>query len=428
MNALTRAAWCAAIFLAADLFSHTVALRLIALGLGVVSIVVALFEARLRKAPLSFDPVPPLWIPFALWGAWAGLSYFWSVEPARTAKEFINEIVYTALAFWMCWCAAQAKGAARIILPVVALAAVGACGSAIYYFGKGILAYGYGPHSDFGQAIVDYAYGPHGGAGNHSSAIVTLMPCVLAVGWLAWRSGSRWLVFGCLALGALFLVSGYTTLNRMFWIVIAVQLVMLGAFLIGRARKHRAASPGRSATVATVVLALAVIAAGATVMLRVQQERAESNFAVPLASDPRLALWAEVIERIRERPVLGYGFGRGILRTALRKELNDGSLWHSHNLLLDAALQSGLIGLALLGALLFLTLRQGWRLSHVDDTTAAALGMALVAVVLGMVMRNMTDYLWVRQNALLYWGVVGGLLGLSAARGARRVTGSERLA
>jgi len=419
MNALTLAAWCAAIFLAANLFSHTVALRLIALGFGVASVLVALAQERLRKSPPSFDPVPPLWIPFALWGAWAGLSYFWSIEPERTAKEFTNEIVYAAAAFWMCWCAAQAKGAARIILPVVALGAVGACVSAIYYFGKGILAYGYGPHSDFGRGILDYAYGPHGGAGNHSSALVTLMPCVLAVGWLAWRRASRWLVLGCLALGALFLVSGYTTLNRMFWIVIAAQLVVLGAFLIGRARKLRAAWPSGSAILATVVVALAVIAAGATTILRIQEERAEAKFAVPLASDPRLALWPEVIERIRERPLLGYGFGRGMLRAALRKDLKDGSLWHSHNLVLDAALQSGLIGVALLGALLLMTLRLAWRYSHSDDAVAAACGAALIAVVIGMVMRNMTDYLWVRQNALLYWGIVGGLLGLAVAQGGR---------
>jgi len=405
MNALTLAAWCAAIFLAADLFSHTVALRLIALGVGVASIVVALLQARLRKAPPSFDPIPPLWIPFALWGAWAGLSCLWSVEPERTAKEFTNEIVYAALAFWMCWCAAQAKGAVRIILPVVALAAVGACTSAVYYF--------------FGKGILAYPYGPHGGAGNHSSAIVTLMPCVLAAGWLAWSNRLRWMVLVCLGLGALFLVSGYTTLNRMLWLVIAAQLVVLGVLLIGRARKRHSAPVSRSAILASSVVALAVVAAGTTMMLRIQEERAEANVAMPLADDPRLALWPEVIERIRERPVLGYGFGRGMLRAALRKELDDGSLWHSHNLVLDAALQSGLVGVALLGALLLLTLRQGWRDSRNDDAAAAACGAALVAVVIGMVMRNMTDYLWVRQNALLYWGIVGGLLGLAAAQAGR---------
>jgi len=108
-----------------------------------------------------------------------------------------------------------------------------------------------------------------------------------------------------------------------------------------------------------------------------------------------------------------------MLRAALRKDLNDGSLWHSHNLALDAALQSGLIGVALLGALLLLTLRRGWRDSHSDDAAAAACGAAVVAVVVGLVMRNMTDYLWVRQNALLYWGIVGGLLGLAAAQAGR---------
>jgi O-antigen ligase len=405
MNALTAAAWCAAIFLAADLFSHTVALRLIALGVGVVSIVVVLLDERLRKKPPSFDPVPPLWIPFALWGAWAGLSYFWSVEPARTAKEFTNEIVYAAAAFWMCWCAAQAKGAARIILPVVALAAVGACVSAIYYyFGKGILA---------------YPYGPHGGAGNHSSAIVTLMPCVIAAGWLAWRNRAEWILRGCLALGALFILSGYTTLNRIFWPVIAVQIIVLVFLLMRPTHNKKGTSLSRPAIFALGVVALAVFAAGTTMMLRIQEERSEANVAMPLADDPRLALWPEVIERIRERPLLGYGFGRGMLRAALRKELNDGSLWHSHNLALDAALQSGLIGVALLGALLLLTLRRGWRDSRSDDAVAAACGAALVAVVIGMVMRNMTDYLWVRQNALLYWGIVGGLLGLAAAQAGR---------
>jgi O-antigen ligase len=402
MNALTLAAWCAAIFLAADLFSHTVALRLIALGLGVVSIVVALFEARMRKAPLSFDPVPPLWIPFALWGAWAGLSYFWSVEPARTAKEFTNEIVYTGFAFWMCWCAAQAKGAARIIVPVVALAAVGACASAIYYY--------------FGKGIAAYPYGPYGGAGNHSSAIVTLMPCVVAAGWIGWRNRAAWIGGTCLALGALFILSGYTTLNRIIWTVIAVQLILLGTLLIRRIQKHRGLSLRRPACLAIGVVALAIVAAGATMMLRIQTERAEANVAMPFADDPRLALWPEVIERIRERPLLGYGFGRGMLRAALRKELDDGSLWHSHNLMLDAALQSGLIGATLLVALLYLTVHRGWRMSHSEDAFAAACGAALVAIVVGMFLRNMTDYLWVRQNALLYWGIVGGLLGLGATQ------------
>jgi O-antigen ligase len=405
MNALMLAAWCAAIFLAANLFSHTVALRLVMLGLGTLLVIVALVRERLHKAPPSFNPVPPLWLPFALWAAWAALSYLWSVEPERTVKEFTNEIVYAALAFWMCWCAAQAKGAARVILPVVALGAVGACASAIcFYFVKGIMI---------------YPYGPHGGAGNHSSAIVTLMPCVVTVGWLAWSNRASWILRACLVLGALFLLSGYTTLNRMFWLVIALQLIVFGVMLMRRAGKYQSSTLRRPVVLAVGAVAVALVAASATMLLRVQHERAEANVAMPLSADPRLALWPEVIERIGERPMLGYGFGRGMLRAALRKDLNDNTLWHTHNLVLDAAIQSGLIGVALLAALLFLTLRQGWRLSRSRDAAAAACGVALVAVVLGMITRNMTDYLWVRQNALLYWGIVGALLALATAGASR---------
>jgi O-antigen ligase len=68
-------------------------------------------------------------------------------------------------------------------------------------------------------------------------------------------------------------------------------------------------------------------------------------------------------------------------------------------------------GLALFLALVGATLWQGWKLAREPDPIARACGIALVAVVAGMVMRNMTDTLLVRQNALLYWGAVGLLLG-----------------
>jgi O-antigen ligase len=304
----------------------------------------------------------------------------------------------------MCWCAAQAKGAARVILPVVALGAAGASASAIYFY--------------FYKGINLYPYGPHGGAGNHASAIITLMPCVVLAGWIAWRA--RWprmLQASFCLLAAVFLLSGYTTLNRMFWLVTALQLVAIGVLQLRRMRKLRGMTIGRRAAFAAVVVALAIVSAGTGMMARIQEERVEAQVAMRLSEDPRLALWSEVVERIGERPMLGYGFGRGMLRAALRDELRDGSLWHAHNLALDVALQLGLVGVGVLGALLYLTLRAGWRLTLSTEDAAAACGVALVAVVLGMVMRNMTDVLWVRQNALLYWGIVGTLLALGTARG-----------
>jgi O-antigen ligase len=79
---------------------------------------------------------------------------------------------------------------------------------------------------------------------------------------------------------------------------------------------------------------------------------------------------------------------------------------------LDVAIQLGLPGVVLLAVLLGATLRQAWNLFRDPDPAAAACGIALAAVVAGVIARNMTDMLWVRQNALLYWGTVGVLLGL----------------
>jgi O-antigen ligase len=134
-----------------------------------------------------------------------------------------------------------------------------------------------------------------------------------------------------------------------------------------------------------------------------------------MEEDPRLVLWKEVAGKIEEKPWTGYGFGRGMLRVELRDELKVAQLWHAHNLFLDTALQLGLPGVALLLLLLAATMREGWRMARGPSPVGTACGIALVGVVVGVLVRNMTDVLLVRQNALLYWGVVGILLAWGAS-------------
>jgi hypothetical protein len=62
------------------------------------------------------------------------------------------------------------------------------------------------------------------------------------------------------------------------------------------------------------------------------------------------------------------------------------------------------------------TMWQGWKAARDDDPLRAVCGAALVTIVAGTLVRNMTDVLWVRQGALLYWGVVGVLLALCMRR------------
>jgi O-antigen ligase len=64
--------------------------------------------------------------------------------------------------------------------------------------------------------------------------------------------------------------------------------------------------------------------------------------------------------------------------------------------------------------LLFLTLlRKFWELSRADDRIVAMAGICGVLLVVGVVARNLTNDLFQRDLALLYWAIAGMLFGYS---------------
>ena len=405
VRALPVLPWICAAFLGATLFSHTVALRLILLLCGAALAAIAIWQERdwLRR-------LPPAFLLFVLWAAWSFLSLLWSIEPDRSQKEWRNEVLYTGLTFCMCFIAAQAPNAARVFLGVVGAGLTASIAVALWSFSRGWRF---------------YMEGLHGGPGDHSSALITLLPGVAMLGWYAsrnrWAQSNRVLI-GVLAL--LIFVSAYATLNRTLWIAFGLQFALLGAFLMLRARAGPVGRRGRALAVGTVVI---VLAGTAAVMTNIQSLRRDVGAGGTLQGDHRLALWPEVVELVQERPLTGFGFGRGLIRDALREELgNRDNLWHAHNLFLEALVQTGVPGLLLLLALFAVILAHAWRHARSSSDTVAACGMALMAVIAGMVMRNMTDTLLVRQNALLFWGVVGVLLGWISSGGARETAPPSR--
>jgi O-antigen ligase len=392
MNLHTIAAWVAALFLASSVFAQNVALRLLLLAAGIV--LTGLVAHRYRD---SVRALPPIWLPFLLWGGWALLSLIWSLEPERTLKEWRNEVFYTGAALWICYVGAQATRAVRIFLIVAGLAAALACGLAL---------------RDFMSEWRQYLEGWHGGPGDHSSALLTLLPCVLLTGWYAFHAGWRFeLRLLPWALLVLLLVSAYATLNRAIWIALIVQLVLIQLLLTYRERRQVASGGAPRANFLPALKLLAIVAVGLTMIFHVHAKRTAMADVPPLAGDARWEVWTKVAQRVAERPLTGHGFGRGIRAQSIRDQLGgDGNLWHAHNLPLDTALQTGVPGLALLLAVLGATLLYGWRFARSLEPATAACGIALIGVVAGMLARNMTDTLLVRQNALLYWSVIGVLL------------------
>ena len=388
-STLPLAAGCAALFLSSTLFSHDVALRLVLLASATL-----LCAAVLVRERGAVSAVPPIGWAWLLWAAWAAASLAWSLEPARSQKEWQNEVVYTTLALLVCYIGGQAKDAARAFVLALATGATLACLSALWAFASGLP-----PESGAGW---------HGGPGDHSAALLTLMPCALAVLWygrqLRWPRAAMWA--GAL-LVVLFLASAYATQNRTVWLGFALEIAVFALVLTVRR------SGDLRAQLAIAVAGAVVVAATATVVLLVQAER-ETTGAYSMGADPRFSIWPKATQYIERRPLTGYGFGRGLLRERLPAEANHELAWHAHNLFLDLALQTGLTGLLLFVVLLAATLRQGLRFAADTSPATAACGMALIAVLAGMLTRNMTDMLFVRQNSLLFWGVTGVLLAWGA--------------
>jgi len=233
------------------------------------------------------------------------------------------------------------------------------------------------------------------------------MPCALAVLWYGRQAAWPRAALGAIAmLIALFAASALATQNRTIWLGFALQI---GVFAVSLALR----TVDRRARLSIMLAAVVAIAAAGTIVLLVQADR-ETTGAYSMRADPRFSIWAKATQHIEQRPLAGYGFGRGLLRDRLPGEANHELAWHAHNLFLDLALQAGFIGLVLFVVLLGATLRQGLRFAGDSSAATAACGMALIAVLAGMLTRNMTDMLFVRQNSLLFWGVTGVLLAWGA--------------
>ena len=385
---MNYATWPAALLVATVVFSHTVTLRLTFLFVGLGCAIAT--SVRDRRA---IRIVPAIWLPFAGWALWAALSLGWSIEQERSIDEFRNEICYSAAALWVCYVGAQARNAVPLFLMTLGAAALLACALAYYDFSQGPLL-----HQDSW----------HGGSGGLSSTVLVLMPCAVLAGWHASIAGwSRRVQWAAWLLVALLIFAAYTTLSRTVWLALAAQL---GLIMLMAGRQSRLAGALRTRVMGLSVLVCVVVGAGVAMSWYIHEERFGENPVQDLQRDPRFAMWPEALAKVAEEPLFGYGFGRGLLRGELREQIRMPMAWHSHNLFVDMALQLGLPGLALLLLLLGSTVRQGWHMARSADAGAATCGIALVAIVVGMVMRNLTDVLWVRQSALLYWGLVGVLL------------------
>lgn len=364
-------------------FPGTVALRLLCLSLAFVLAV----HGWKRWATPDLPCKPALWA----WAAIALASLAYAVDPAYSLGEIKNELGYTMMAFAAFFAATRTRSRLQLwALAVLAAALVISIWGLITSHGR--------PYWDDSAA--------HGGVGSFASLAVVALP----LGLLLWQRPGRAGRVALLAAGLVILAAAAVTQQRILWMAFGVQLAaMLGLFRYGGLLRLRA-------WVMAVFVAASLALGGAAVLLvhakKVEHSDAEYQ---DMGRDFRLQQWHKIAARIMEKPWTGAGFGRESMKKAYPDLIPDtpplSLMWHPHNVFLTYGVGMGIPGMLAL-ALVFAALAAAYaghvRASQPERRLVAIAGIAIVA---GVITRNMTNDLFLRDGALMFWALNGGLLG-----------------
>src|SRR5262249_47271165 len=245
------------------------------------------------------------------------------------------------------------------------------------------------------------------------------------------------------------------------WVALGASLLLLGAFVLSSSRGGVLGLAVATLTLAVVgvrrerfallmvatgapLLALAwltkLLPAGLLQLMRLNDlAPGGSVTAANFSAWERLAHWAAGVNMLRGHPLLGVGAGN--FDAAYARYAPDLTSWpealgHAHNYYINAAAETGLLGLAAFCAFTALVLFTGWRRAHATQPAGAlprALALGLFAALLALAVHNVTDDLFVHAMSLQVALYVGCLLlhmpltapGAAAHAAAARPGGSE---
>lgn len=151
-----------------------------------------------------------------------------------------------------------------------------------------------------------------------------------------------------------------------------------------------------------------------SVVDRIEMTETSSGQLEESAAD-RVMLWERAKQMFEEHPVFGIGF------SGFTYALQGHRLTDTHNFYMKIASEQGLIGLTLLGFVLFRALKSGWRLYRSGQTAFhQGLGLGFVGCVTALVVSNVFgdrfSYFALGSYFWLVWGVVERALLLSEER------------
>jgi O-antigen ligase len=376
-----------AIFLFVLPIPGTITIRLICLFVGAVLAVLLVRRDGMPDLPLKSA--------FIAWTVVAGLSLLYAIDPAYSLSEIKSEIVYAFLAFFLFFTQTRNADDWYIWIGTITLGVVALSVTAIWLW-----------------ATTGDAQSPRfifNGVAAYTTYLVTTLPFViLLLFYFPLRTHWRWIVRGA---PLLVLLPAYLTTNRTVWIALSAIAITLTLLLAGKSRE-----PARR-TVALVGLALFLVATTlmfySTLERRVTVSQNPTEvFDLTVQEDPRRLLWTFSINEILSHPLSGAGYGKdSVAKVFSMWQRQSVNFSHAHNTFLNAGIQMGFPGIIVMAFIFASVLRQYWRLYQSNHRMAQWIAACGIAMVMGVLTRNMTDDFFRRDTGLLFWSLVGASLG-----------------
>ena len=255
--------------------------------------------------------------------------------------------------------------------------------------------------------------------GLHPSSITyahnLLFPLALATAAAGHGTRTRRLLHG---LGLLLLIAALAlSLTRGAWVAYAGVLLLAGLF------------GGRGARLGTLV---GMVVCGLLFVTAVGgfQERVRTFFDLQAFGNVgRQQIWRANWDMVQERPLTGWGYGnykqfRGPFYERYPQYPQADRYSHAHNSFLQVWVDTGLLGLAAFGWLVWTVLRRGWRAAAAQrDEPLRSLSWGVWLGLVGFLLGGLTQYnLGDAEVALVWWASVGLLLRIATFAAPRPAT------
>jgi len=353
----------------------------------------------------------PGFLPWVIWLAFAAASIAWSALPYSSFQSFRTDQFYPFVIFLVSFVLMRFLGGR---LAMVAGTAAGTVLCLATMFASAVSGFDANADEPGAGALGWLAWKAAATTDSSTYVAFVAVPLFLIVAvsrrpWRRWAAAAWLIVFGAIGL-----MSESRTLIASLFVSFAGFLIVLG-ILRGRLRLKL--------VVPIVLLSLVVSAASLELISRLRlpgtQPSDRSAALEMIMSDPRPAIWAAYLDLAAKRPWFGVGLGRTVPSRAYHvqedqtiRNTDVQASTHAHNVLLDLVLQVGVVGLALWAWLHFEILRLAVKRARASGDREKAWAAAAVALVLAMLVKNSTNDLIVFGNAILFWALIGTMLGL----------------